>query len=141
MTPSALEYDSITMYSGVKFNNQWLDDELVNKRLTYKAFEQQFKTDKNNSDIVVTSPGLFPGREIVFSPSLLHYDVEVPLLDQMICTYYKIKPRRIVYQRANKNLTTTSVTGESKASREAMLFLLGKQFNKLTSRERKDLNL
>lgn len=137
MKKSVFEYDSITMYSGVKFNQQWFDDNLVNKRLTYKAFEQQFKNDKE-SQIVVTSAG-FNEREIFFSAPLIQYDIKIPLVDQMICAYYKINPRRIIYQKANVNIKTN--TGESKTSREAMLFLLGKQLNNLTSRERKELNL
>lgn len=138
MEGAIFEYGSITMYAGVKFNKQWLDDRLVNKRLTYKAFEQQFKNDKDNSQIVVTTAG-FSEREIFFSVPLIQYDIKIPLVDQMICTYYKISPVRIIYQKSTVN--TKNDTGESKTSRETMLFLLRKELNNLTSRERKELNL
>jgi hypothetical protein len=130
---SVLQYDTLIVYCDMRYN-QWLDDKHINKRMSYKSFEQQ----NHNTDvkIVVPSVGFFK-NEIVFNVPLLEYDLKIPTLDQMICMYYNIHPTQIVYQKNKQKIN--DAPKESEASRAAMLSLLGKKKKDLSRSELKAL--
>lgn len=120
------------MYSDVRFPH--IDDNLVTTKLPYKAFTQY----NEDIDIIVVEAG-FHKNETVFGISFVDYDHKIPLLDQMICTYFKINPRCIVYRKID---TLKKINpNEFQKSKDAMIALLGKEKNKLTRTELRLLGL
>lgn len=119
------EYDSITIFSDVRFTN-WLPDKFITHKLPYKAFFNEPK----DSTIIVPEPG-FRQNEIVFTIEFSNYDVEIPLIDQMICTYFKIKPKLLIYKQNQPTFKDVP--------KELILSLVKKE--KLTRQEKKLLGI
>lgn len=127
---STIEYTSITMYSDVRYN-PWIPDNLINHRLPYNSFAQQ---TKNVTDIAIVVPDSgFRNTETVFCATVADYDVTIPLVDQMICFFYKTKAKRIKYQKIIHKVQDVP--------KELLLSLLGSEKHTLTRRELKLLGL
>jgi hypothetical protein len=103
---NVLEYSSFVVYSKFK-NIYWVDSQkIIDKRCDYNRF---FEHTKNQAiEIVVCTPGFRTG-EIVFHKNLFEYDNTIPLLDQMLCFYFKKEyTHKLVYKKRTINNSVVS---------------------------------
>lgn len=124
-----LTYTSLIMFSDDHTQNQWLNG-LQAIRLPYHKFLSE--TGNNIISMVVTEPNCRE-NEIVFDLPLINPHPLIPIVDQMICTFYKIPINKFTY---TKIIPKPNIVSET-----ILIDLLGKDINKLTKAESKVLGL
>jgi len=90
-----LEYKDIILYTDLKFQS-WTQLPVIKKKLN----TLRSSIVNENINIVVCDKG-YHKNETLFV-SYLTDDEDIPLIDQMICTFYKISPRRLTYTQQKK---------------------------------------
>lgn len=122
---NVFQYLNVAIYNDNKYDIRSFD--MAYRPISYNMVFKELKED-TNPNIVVCNSGFHP-KEQLFKASLLHYDPNIPLIDQMICAYYKIAPIELTYKKTK--IQTPQV------SEALLLELLGNK--PLTRQERKAL--
>lgn len=119
-----VEYKDIILYSDLKLQS-WVQLPTIKKKLN----TLRSSIVNQNINIVVCNKG-YHKNEILFVAYLDDDKTSIPLIDQMICTFYKITSRRLTYRQRKVSHS---------ASDEAMRSLLEGQI--LTKQERRLLGI